>query len=68
MRRSMPVLPNQAAWVDRLARILVVAGWEDDRITEAALALVDFDRYARSDMRIRRTVDAYLGSIGARRL
>lgn len=63
-RTSMPVLPNQSAWVQKLAKALNDIGWDRDRIVAAVLAMVDFDCYARSDMQTRRVVDRYLQMIG----
>lgn len=63
-RTAMPVLPNQSAWVQKLAKALVEVGWEQDRIVGAVMAMVDFNCYARSDMQTRRVVDRYLQLIG----
>lgn len=63
-RTSLPTLPNQSAWVQKLAKALDDMGWEHDRIVGAVMAMVDFGCYARSDMQTRRVVDRYLQLIG----
>lgn len=64
MRRCMPTLQNSASHVDTLVKVLRNMGWEQARITGAVLAMVDFDRFVRSDMDTRRVVDRYLQLIG----
>lgn len=64
VRRAMPTLPNQSAWTHNLVKVLHQNQWSQERIVDVVLAMVDFDRYVRSDMDTRRVVDRYLRVLG----